>query len=92
MKRNTESKCRQKIINECNLNKEQQRELDIICKNHGCKYKWIYDRMPYYRKRQYVEKLFEIFPKNEVKYSKFNNLFICFKAAFISRFLLREGN
>ena len=80
-----------KII-EIDIDKEQQKELDRICKNHGCKYKWIYDRMPYYRKKLYAEKLFEIFPKNEVKYSKFNNLFICFKAAFISRFSLREGN
>lgn len=92
MKRNTESKCRQKIINECNLNKEQQKNLDMICKNHGFEYKWIYDRMAYHRKRLYAEKLFEIFPMNEVKYSKINNLFICFKAAFISRFSLREGN
>ena len=87
MKRNIESKCRQKIINECNLNKEQQKELDAIHKNHRCKYKLIYRIMPDYddnTKKLYIKKLFEDYPKNEVVYSDFNNWFICCKTAILA--------
>ena len=102
MKRNTESKCRQKIINEWNLNKKQQKELDMICKNHGCRYKLIYRMMPSYnnniknnnRKKLYIKKLFEGYPKNDVVYSDFNNWFICRKAAILatSYFLDKEDD
>lgn len=85
MKRNKVSKCRQKIINECNLNKQQQKELGAICKNHGCKYKLIYRMMPGYsnRKKLYIKKLFEQYHKNEVIYSNFNNWFLVCNSALL---------
>lgn len=89
MKRNIESKCRQKIINECNLNKEEQKELDTICKIHRCRYKLIYRGMPDYdnTKKLYIKKLFKLYPENDVAYSDLINLIIIANARMLANML-----
>lgn len=97
MKRNTESKYRQKIINECNLSKGQQKELDRICKNHRCGYSLVYREMPYgdNRKKIYIKKLFKLYYRKSIfmnEYCTIDNLFVsCHAARLLTVFIKLEG-